>query len=233
MVSTVDLSLSTGDLRGKKVTLTFDNGPFPEVTDHVLKVLAALGITSTFFVVGQRLLEPGMLALAQRAHTEGHWLGNHTYSHSFSLGDTDDPADVEREIGRTQELLGELCHPDRFFRPRGAGGSLDQHLLSRDAVCYLNDHGYSMVLWTSVPRDWEYPDSWGERCLDDIRSTDWSVVVLHDMPTGAMAGLYDVLTQLADAGVEFVQEFPDSCVPMRNGALRSPIDHLISAGGGA
>lgn len=215
-------------LHGKKVTLTFDNGPHPGVTENVLDVLDALAIKSTFFVVGQRLVEAGMLDLTRRAHTEGHWIGNHTYTHSLSLGDSDDPQVLEHEIGRTQDLLAELSHPDRLFRPRGAGGSLDHHLLSTDAVHYLGAKKYSMVLWNSVPRDWEYPDGWEERCRHDIESLDWGVVVLHDMPTGAMNGLRGVLQRMLDDGIEFVQEFPDSCVPIKNGDVCSPIDHLIS-----
>jgi len=35
-----------------KVTLSFDNGPDPEVTGNVLDVLGAAGVRSTFFVIG-------------------------------------------------------------------------------------------------------------------------------------------------------------------------------------
>ena len=38
-----------------KVTLTFDNGPWPGVTEHVLDTLAARNVRSTFFVVGNQL----------------------------------------------------------------------------------------------------------------------------------------------------------------------------------
>lgn len=38
-----------------KLTLSFDNGPEPEVTRNVLEVLQRAGIRSTFFVLGSRL----------------------------------------------------------------------------------------------------------------------------------------------------------------------------------
>src|SRR5262249_25918756 len=60
------------------VTLTFDNGPTHEVTPRVLDVLRDRGVRSTFFVVGEQLRAPGATAIARRAATEGHWIGNHT-----------------------------------------------------------------------------------------------------------------------------------------------------------
>ncbi|HKU46610.1 MAG TPA: polysaccharide deacetylase family protein, partial [Burkholderiales bacterium] len=41
-----------------KVTLTFDNGPEPGVTEHVLAVLEKQHILATFFVLGVKLAEP-------------------------------------------------------------------------------------------------------------------------------------------------------------------------------
>ena len=38
-----------------KMTLTFDNGPEPAVTHHVLDTLAAHGVKTTFFVIGKKL----------------------------------------------------------------------------------------------------------------------------------------------------------------------------------
>ncbi len=73
-----------------RVTLTFDNGPTPGITDRVLAVLAKHGVKSTFFACGKNLGTKAEVALVERAHDEGHWVGNHTFTHSFSLGDSDD-----------------------------------------------------------------------------------------------------------------------------------------------
>lgn len=213
----------------KRVTLTFDNGPTPGVTDKVLDDLAELKIRSTFFVLGKKLADPAGRDLMQRAAAEGHWIGNHTFNHAESLGDSTDPDVLEREIGATQELLREVSHPDRLFRPRGGGGVLDRHLLSPAAVRYLQKGGYSLALWNSVPRDWDDPDGWEARCRADIAAQDWSVVVLHDLPTGAMRHLTDVVRRMIDSGIEVVQEFPETCLPLRRGRINRPIDHLVSA----
>ena len=65
----------------KRLTLSFDNGPFESGTALVLDALAARSIKASFFLVGKQLAAPGARALAERAKAEGHWIGNHTLSH--------------------------------------------------------------------------------------------------------------------------------------------------------
>lgn len=210
------------------VTLTFDNGPTPGVTEQVLTVLAKHGVKATFFVCGKNLGTKAGVGLIERAHDEGHWIGNHTFTHSFSLGDSADPAAPAAEIGRTQELLGRMAHPSRLFRPSGGGGNLDRHLLSQSAVRYLADEKYTLVLWNNVPRDWADPGGWEAACRRTIARQQWSVVVLHDTDTGAMAGLERAVGRMLDDGLDLVQDFPPDCVPMRRGLITAPIDHLVS-----
>src|SRR5438445_6021066 len=119
------------------LTLSFDNGPEPDATPRVLDILAARGIKTTFFVIGQKLADPRRRELAARAYGEGHWIGNHTYTHSVPLGRQTDGDAAESEIGRTQGLIGDLAHPNRWFRPFGAGGNLDNGLLKPSVVDYL------------------------------------------------------------------------------------------------
>ncbi|MBV1686264.1 polysaccharide deacetylase family protein [Novosphingobium sp. G106] len=212
-----------------KVTLTFDNGPSPEgTTDQVLKLLDARGIKATFFVTGQQIRRPGGRVLAERAHAEGHWIGNHTFSHTVIFGDNGTPESPRDEIGVTQDLLDGLVHRDKFFRPYGGGGIIGPKLLSPHAVDYLTAGGFSMVLWNSVPRDWEGDAAWIDRCIDDVQRKDWSVVVVHDLPTGAMDHLPRLLDRLDEIGAEHVQDFPASCVPIRRGAIQADISGMVT-----
>ena len=206
-----------------KVTLTFDNGPWPGVTDNVLDVLAARDVHATFFVVGRELRRARHLA--ERTVAEGHWIGNHTMTHSIPFGDGGDPVE---EVEGTQALIGDLAHASRWFRPFGRGGVLDRRLLSPAAVEHLQRNRYSCVLWNSVPRDWEDPEAWIERALADVDATDWTVMVLHDLPTGAMERLPRLLDALDARGAEIVQEFPDAVVPIRAGELQGDLVGLVS-----
>jgi peptidoglycan/xylan/chitin deacetylase (PgdA/CDA1 family) len=133
------------------LTLSFDNGPTPDVTPSVLDVLARRGVKSTFFVIGEKLEWPGHRALAQRAHAEGHWIGNHTWSHSLPLG-LMQPHAAKAEFDRTQAAIGALVHPHRLFRPYGQGGNLDHRLLSRPLVEHLGERQATIVLWSARSR---------------------------------------------------------------------------------
>jgi peptidoglycan-N-acetylglucosamine deacetylase len=204
-------------MQAPRITLSFDNGPDPEVTPQVLDVLAKAGIEASFFVLGSKLRDPARRAVAQRARAEGHWIGNHTFHHTQPLGLSPDPDIAAKEIGRTQALLGDLTDERRLFRPFGGGGRLGRHLLSRAALDYLIAGRYTCVLWNAIPGDWADPAGWVEPALEQCRSLDWALVVLHDLPTGAMDRLERFIGQAREAGAAFVQDFPPSCVPLERG----------------
>ncbi len=210
------------------LTLSFDNGPEPDVTPSVLDVLAALNIRTTFFVIGSKLQDPERRALSERAREEGHWIGNHTYTHSVPLGERPEPDIAAHEIGRTEALIGDLAHPNRFFRPFGGGGNLDKRLLKASVVDYLVEGRYTCVLWNAVPRDWEDPDGWVERALGQCRSQAWTLMVLHDLPTGAMRHLDRFLDRAGAAGARFRQDFPPDCLPIRTGEIVLPVEPYVS-----
>ncbi len=102
-------------------------------------------------------------------------------------------------------------------------------LLSPAAVEFLCRGGYTCVLWNSVPRDWELVTEWPERALADIQTRDWTVVVLHDIGTGAMAQLPRFLDAVRAANVEIVSEFPVECVPIFRGEPRDGLAAYIAA----
>jgi peptidoglycan/xylan/chitin deacetylase (PgdA/CDA1 family) len=209
------------------ISLTFDNGPDASVTPAVLSTLARHGVRSTFFVIGQKLADPQLHRLATRARDEGHWIGNHTFSHSAPLGLESGPV-AEREIGQAQDLIGTLAHADKLFRPYGGGGVLDRRLMKDSVVTYLAERQYTCVLWNAIPGDWKDVDGWVEVAIAQCRMRAWSLMVLHDLPTGAMAHLDRFLVKVADLGGRFRQEFPPECVPILRGDIRLPIEPYVS-----
>jgi len=209
-----------------KVTLTFDNGPEPLVTPGVLDSLADHNLKATFFVLGRKVSEPDRARIARRAIEEGHRIGNHTFTHTTPLGNLSQTAALE-EFERTEQALASLDRPERLFRPYGGGGALGPHLLHPAVVEKLQAGGYTCVLWNSVPGDWQHPDDWVDRAMEDCRSRPWSLVVLHDLPTGAMAHLDRFIRQLLDEGMELTQEYPPDCVPILNGRIVLPLEPYV------
>lgn len=211
-----------------KISLTFDNGPEPEVTPHVLDTLAKHDVKATFFLLGRNLAVPERRKLAERAFAEGHQLGNHTYSHSVPFGLLENPAEAVREIMATDELLGELRGPRRLFRPFGRA-RIGTHLLNRLAWDALVKKSYTCVLWSCTSPERDFPDTWMEPALRTCEQQSWSVVVLHDLPTGAMRHLDRFLGMLAERNTEFSQDFPRELTPLRNGTPVGPHAHLMPA----
>lgn len=213
----------------KRLTFSFDNGPCPGATEKILDFLAERSVNVTFFVVGERLRHPDARRLAERAKSEGHWIGNHTFTHGEPLGISGTREHIEKEIGETQRLLGDLADPRKLFRPNG-NGALGHHLLSAEALQYLTENQFTVVTWNNVPRDWDETRSgWPERAMSMIDSLDWSLLVLHDEYQAAMMpkleGFFDRLRELE---IEVVQEFPDSCIPLRCGTVTSEIETLVT-----
>jgi peptidoglycan/xylan/chitin deacetylase (PgdA/CDA1 family) len=208
------------------ITLTFDNGPEPDVTPLVLDTLRRHDIRATFFVVGEKVQQ--RRHLAERAHADGHWIGNHTFTHRVPLGMITEPGAAVSEIARTEGLIADLAHARRLFRPFGGGGALGRHLLNREALNYLQDNAYTCVLWNVICHDWSHPEGWVERALELAFARPHALVVLHDLPTGAMRDLDRFIAAAKDRGATFAQEFPSDCVPIECGKLTASVEPYVS-----
>jgi peptidoglycan/xylan/chitin deacetylase (PgdA/CDA1 family) len=216
------------DRAERRVSLTFDNGPAPGVTDAVLDLLARRALKATFFVVGDRLAAEGGTDLARRALSEGHRVGNHTATHTVLLGRADDPgAAVAVELAAPAERIAAVGGDPKLYRPYAAGGVLDHRVLNHAAVDYLVRHRCTCVLWNSVPHDWDDPEGWVDRAWADVDRQAWTVVVVHDLPTGAMDHLPRFLDGLEQRGVEMRTDFPEACLPIRRGRVCADLAPLM------
>ncbi|WP_116091872.1 polysaccharide deacetylase family protein [Sphingomonas crusticola] len=209
-----------------RISLTFDNGPTPQITPAVLDTLARRGVRATFFLVGSNLAGREARSIAERAHDEGHQLGNHSYTHTTPLGLMPDPLDAVAEVIRAEGALGCLAGDQRLFRPFGRA-TIGHHLLNRQVWEYLERHNYTCVVWNVICREWERPDAWMAPALELCRQHEWAVPVLHDLPTGAMQQLDTFLGMLIDEGVTFSQDFPVDCTPIRAGRATRPVADLV------
>jgi peptidoglycan/xylan/chitin deacetylase (PgdA/CDA1 family) len=218
-----------------RLTLTFDNGPAPEITSLVLDVLKKHDVRATFFVIGENLERPGARAMVKRAKAEGHWIGNHSLTHRISLGNAPTENFFEEEVLRTFDALGDLAHPDRLFRPFCNAGLLDRQVFKKSDIKQMSDAGITCVLFNSVPRDWEHADAWVSRSLTELKTKPWTTIVLHDIygyPPGvdvrAMLQFDRFMSLAKDEGHEFIQDFSPDCVPIRRGQVCFDIQALAN-----
>jgi peptidoglycan/xylan/chitin deacetylase (PgdA/CDA1 family) len=64
---------------GKKIYLSFDDGPHAAATAFVLDELRKYNAKASFFCIGKNVIEE--TAIYKRILLEGHRVGNHTFNH--------------------------------------------------------------------------------------------------------------------------------------------------------
>jgi peptidoglycan/xylan/chitin deacetylase (PgdA/CDA1 family) len=126
------------DTASPVVALTFDDGPHPELTPRILRILDKRGIRATFNVMG--LCAVHHHDVARRIVAEGHELGNHTWTH-LDLSQQTAPETL-RQLRRAKEVIEDIAGARaRLFRPpRGE--------LSGVAVRYAAKLDYDVLLWS-------------------------------------------------------------------------------------
>ncbi|MFF4319605.1 polysaccharide deacetylase family protein [Streptomyces sp. NPDC001568] len=141
------LGLPDDAAHASAMALTFDDGPDPRYTPAILDTLARYQVRATFFVCGEMATDHR--DLLRRMVTEGHVIGNHTWTHPLipKLGR---PA-LLSEIGRTSEVVQQTIGeaPQWFRAPYGAW--------NRAAFEIGADLGMEPLAWTLDTLDWKEP----------------------------------------------------------------------------
>jgi peptidoglycan-N-acetylglucosamine deacetylase len=176
---------------GQKIYLTFDDGPVPEVTPEVLRILEHHHAKATFFCVGENVQKYPQLFDSVKA--AGHGLGNHTFNH---LPAWRSPAgDYLRNVDECRKVVN-----SRLFRP--PHGQLTPWLIHE-----LSPH-FKIILWTVLTGDFDQQVS-PERCAENaLRNTrPGAIVVFHDSIKASKNMLFALpvfLEHFKSRGAEFV-----------------------------
>jgi peptidoglycan-N-acetylglucosamine deacetylase len=102
----------------KEIAITFDDGVTnPKQSHLVLDILKKYQAPATFFCIGKNLETNEQLEVLKRMNTEGHIIGNHSYSHS-NFYDFFSSKQVIEETLLTDEIVRKHTgKTPRFFRP--------------------------------------------------------------------------------------------------------------------
>jgi peptidoglycan/xylan/chitin deacetylase (PgdA/CDA1 family) len=121
----------------KKIYLTFDDGPHPEVTQWVLDFLHKEKIQATFFCLGKHVV--AHTNIFDLIKSQGHAVGNHTFSHEHGLK-------VSKEEYVTSIEKADKVIQSNLFRPP----------YGRMPRSYDRDlENYSIVMWTWLSYDFD------------------------------------------------------------------------------
>lgn len=182
---------------GKRIALTFDDGPHPRNTPKILDILDKYGIKATFFLIGVNAKNyPEALKMVI---DKGHEIGNHTYSHKPLKSKSKDEIykeimDTEREIAKSGSFSTSLIRPPC--------GLYDNTLVE---IAIEND--YKIVLWNIDTKDWAHTSSSDifAKVVNNVRGGD--IVLFHDYISGennTVEALNLIIPKLISLGYEFV-----------------------------
>lgn len=177
---------------GKRVYLTFDDGPIPEVTPAVLDLLDRYGIKATFFMVGDNARRHP--ELVEEVRRRGHDIGNHTMHHLQGAKVT-----TMRYL-RDVEEADSLLHTGLFRPPHG-------WLRPRQAKAMVRK--YHLVMYDLVTRDYSRRLT-ADQVFDNVRrlARPGSIIVFHDS-LKSRPRLFDALPRsiewLLDNGYTFAR----------------------------
>jgi peptidoglycan-N-acetylglucosamine deacetylase len=193
-------------LADHEVVLTFDDGPWPTTTPHVLDALAKECVKATFFLIGRNA--QAYPALARREVAEGHSIGTHTFSHPARtlrlMSDAAARADIEHGfIADEMAAYGSAKGQITFFRFPGFADTpaLVSWLASRNIGIFGSD------LWAS---DWLLltPQAELDLLLKRLDRAKRGIILMHDSRASTAEMVPALLHALKQRGYKIVHIAP-------------------------
>ncbi len=180
----------------KIVALTFDDGPDPIQTPKVLQTLKEQQATACFFCIGRKI--KGNEKLLQQIVTEGHLIGNHSFTHSGSF-----PlyrlSRMKKDLQTCQsELERVTSQPVTLFRPPFG-------VTNPTIAKAVRQLGYTSIGWNIRTLDTQQPTP--DKVLNRIRKglKPGSIILLHDRIPDSGQLVKQILDLLKEQGYTVVR----------------------------
>jgi len=179
------------DGSGKKIYITFDDGPIPETTPQILEILDRFDAKATFFCVGKNV--QANKSLFDNLINKGHSVGNHSYNHC------DGWKTQNRDYFNNIEKANSIINSKLFRPPYGR--------IKPSQIEFLRTK-YNIIMWDVLSGDFD-PNTAKEKCVKNVvdNVSSGSIVVFHDSIKAKDKVLYSlprVLEILSQKGYEFV-----------------------------
>lgn len=198
------MRLRVFDIEPEKIAyLTFDDGPYPETTPRILKILQDEGVKATFFVLGKQVERyPDLL---QEEYAQGQGIGNHSYSHVYSSVYRN-PEAFLAEIKQTEEVIFKTIgvRPQIVRAPGGTQGNFHVNYYNAlDAADYL------VYDWNVSCGDAAAPLVPADRLIRNIETQvpgkSRVIILMHDSGVKAttVAALPQIVQYLKQQGYSF------------------------------
>lgn len=164
----------------KKIFLTFDDGPIPELTLDILKYLDDYQAKATFFCVGENIKK--YPELTNKILNSGHKIGHHTYHHIKGRGTT--VVEYIENVNKSSKLL-----KTNLFRP--AYGSITLRQINRLKT------DYKIIMWSILTGDFDTKLSSDQCFRNALKTKSGDIIVFHDN-LKSMQKIHDILPRFLD-----------------------------------
>jgi cellulose synthase/poly-beta-1,6-N-acetylglucosamine synthase-like glycosyltransferase/peptidoglycan/xylan/chitin deacetylase (PgdA/CDA1 family) len=139
---------------GRRIALTFDDGPDPTWTPRIAAALLELGVTATFFEVGDRVTRDP--AITRSLAREGFEIGNHTFNHVNLTGLPGWQRELQISLAESA-IAGAAGLRPRLIRPPYSSTPIAVTKADARAYLALARHGYLIALANYDSEDWRRP----------------------------------------------------------------------------
>ena len=204
---------------GKKVYLTFDDGP-SIYTDEILDILAENDVKATFFVV--KYSEEELWPEYNRIVDEGHTLAMHSYTHIYNEIYASEEA-FEKDVTDIHDFLYEQTGYDcKFYRFPGGSSNHVSTVDMQECMRFLDEEGYIYFDWNALSNDavsgYMSPEQLNNTIMGYVRSNEGdSVVLMHDLSTehATVEALQSLIDTLKSEGYE-ICAIDDTTTPVQH-----------------
>ena len=183
-IQTTQPTLSPDD---KLIALTFDDGPHPTHTNHILDILEKHGSKATFFIVGYNIEKN--TDTIKRAHDMGCEIANHTDGHKNLTKCT--LSELREQVDNPNNTIKELLgSPMKLLRaPGGNFKGITQ------------DVGMPLIQWSVDTNDWRSKDAAHKDRTEEERNAELRRIaddVVNNAKKGDIVLMHDIYDFTAD-----------------------------------
>jgi peptidoglycan/xylan/chitin deacetylase (PgdA/CDA1 family) len=186
-------------LKDKEVVLTFDDGPWPGNTPHVLKALADQCTKAIFFMIGKHAgWHP---EITKQVLASGQTIGTHTWSHKdlSKLSEEDAKAEIEKGIAAVSIALGN--------KPVGAFVRFPALRHPPELLKYVGTR--NLGVWSTDFDSFDFkmrkPEQVVKSVMTRLEKHGKGIILMHDFQHPTAEAVPEILKQLKAGGYKVVQ----------------------------
>ena len=183
------------------VALTFDDGPFPGVTDRILDILERYNVRATFFVCGWRYKDEAAKDITRRALTLGCEIGNHTYAHNDMATHTE--SENLQSIKSNEKIIFDVTgYKVHGIRPPGGHNCYE-------AISYAKKNDMAIILWSQSGNVHEtdpakIAQNVKKQIVNGKELQDGDIILLHDTKSYMVDAVEIIIPMLLEKGYQLV-----------------------------